>query len=148
MNARNSTHRSVILFLCTGNSCRSQMAEGWLRTLGGEKVEATSAGIEAHGIHPLAIRVMAERGIDIRMQQSKRLTDSLLKTADRVITLCGHAEEHCPLVPSGVMREHWPLADPSRVTGSDPEILAAFREVRDKIERMIRELLAHRLTEK
>ncbi len=141
MSAREPGRRPVILFLCTGNSCRSQMAEGWLRTLGDGKVESASAGIEAHGIHPLAIRVMAERGIDIRSQQSKMLTETLLASADRLITLCGDAEERCPLVSPGILREHWPLTDPARASGSETEILDAFRAVRDEIERKIRALM-------
>jgi arsenate reductase len=141
MNIREPGRRPVILFLCTGNSCRSQMAEGWLRTLGGGKVQAASGGIEAHGIHPLAIQVMAERGINLCTQHSKCLTDSLLEAADWIITLCGHADEHCPVVPGRVIREHWPLADPARAGGSGEEVLEVFRTVRDEIERRVRELL-------
>ena len=102
-----------ILFLCTGNSCRSQMAEGWARQYGGDKLTATSAGIEAHGKNPRAIAAMQEAGIDISQQQSTRLTPNMLQHIDLVITVCGHADEHCPLLPAGAEKRHWPLPDPA-----------------------------------
>ncbi|MFB6260468.1 MAG: arsenate reductase ArsC [Thiohalorhabdaceae bacterium] len=100
-----------ILFLCTGNSCRSQMAEGWGRHLGGPGLHFDSAGIEAHGQNPRAIAVMDEVGVDISGQASTRLDDGLLAWADRVITVCGHADEHCPILPPETTKEHWPLSD-------------------------------------
>ncbi len=128
-----------ILFLCTGNSCRSQMAEGFARVLGGEGVEVFSAGIEAHGKNPRAIAAMAEAGIDISGQESTIVTDEMIGRADLVVTVCGHADEHCPVLPDGVRKIHWPLDDPARATGSEEEITAVFREVRDEIrERVVR----------
>lgn len=122
-----------ILFLCTGNSCRSQMAEGFARVLGGGNVDARSAGIEAHGKNPRAIAAMAEVGIDISGQESTIVTDATLNWTDLVVTVCGHADEHCPVLPDGARKLHWPLDDPASTTGSDEEIEAAFREVRDEI---------------
>jgi len=122
-----------ILFLCTGNSCRSQMAEGFARVLGGGNVDARSAGIEAHGKNPRAIAAMAEVGIDISGQESTIVTDATLDWTDLVVTVCGHADEHCPVLPDGARKLHWPLDDPASTTGSDEEIEAVFREVRDEI---------------
>lgn len=131
-----------ILFLCTGNSCRSQMAEGWGRHLAGAGMAFDSAGIEAHGQNPRAIAVMEEAGIDIRGQASTRLDDELLAWADRVVTVCGHADEHCPVLPPGTEKEHWPLEDPARATGSEEAIMETFRATRDEVERRVRELVA------
>lgn len=130
-----------LLFLCTGNSCRSQMAEGFARALGGEAVHAMSAGIESHGKNPRAIAVMAEAGVDIAGQESTRLDDAMLAAADYVVTVCGHADEHCPVLPPGVKKEHWPLADPAKATGSDEAILAEFRRTRDEIRDRVADLL-------
>lgn len=130
-----------LLFLCTGNSCRSQMAEGWARTLGGEWLEVRSAGIESHGKNPRAIEVMAEAGVDISEQASTRLTDAMLDWADYVVTVCGHADEHCPALPPGTYKEHWPLDDPARASGSDEEVMAVFRASRDEIRRRVKDLL-------
>lgn len=122
-----------VLFLCTGNSCRSQMAEGWANHLGGDAIEARSAGIEAHGQNPRAIAVMREAGIDITSQAPKRLTPELLAWADIVVTVCGHADEHCPATPVTVRKFHWPLPDPARAVGNEAEIMAQFRAVRDDV---------------
>lgn len=130
-----------LLFLCTGNSCRSQMAEGFARALGGEAVHAMSAGIESHGKNPRAIAVMAEAGVDIAGQESTRLDDAMLAAADYVVTVCGHADKHCPVLPPGVKKEHWPLADPAKATGSDEAILAEFRRTRDEIRDRVADLL-------
>jgi len=130
-----------ILFLCTGNSCRSQMAEGWARHLGGDRLEARSAGIEAHGKNPRAIAVMAEAGVDIAGQESTRLTPAMLDGLDLVVTVCGHADEHCPVLPPGVRRVHWPLDDPARATGSEAEVMATFRRSRDDIRARVQALL-------
>lgn len=92
------------------------MAEGWARHLGAEWLHVQSAGIEAHGKNPRAIAAMAEAGIDISGQDSKRLTDDMLAWADYVVTVCGHADEHCPVLPPGTRKEHWPLEDPARAT--------------------------------
>jgi arsenate reductase (thioredoxin) len=122
-----------IYFLCTGNSCRSQMAEGWARHLGGDKIEVHSAGIEAHGVSPRAVAVMQEVGVDISHHQSKLIDPELLNAVDYVITLCGDANDKCPVTPPHVTRLHWGFEDPAKATGSEEEIRAKFREVRDAI---------------
>jgi arsenate reductase len=131
-----------VLFLCTGNSCRSQMAEGWARALGGGAIAVESAGIEAHGKNPRAIAVMAEAGVDISGQESTVVDDAMLRRADVVVTVCGHADELCPALPPAVRKMFWPLSDPARATGSEAEIMAAFRATRDEVERRVRGLLA------
>ena len=131
-----------ILFLCTGNSCRSQMAEGWARALGGERFAVESAGIEAHGKNPRAIAVMAEAGLDISGQESTVVDDAMLRRADVVVTVCGHADELCPALPPPVRKVHWPLTDPAKATGTEEEIMAAFRATRDEVEQRVRSLLA------
>ncbi len=128
-----------VYFLCTGNSCRSQMAEGFARQLL-PKWTVASAGIEAHGLNPQAVAVMAEVGIDISMQRSKRIDPDFLNHADLVVTLCGDAEERCPITPPSVTRLHWPLPDPAQAQGSSAERLAVFRQVRDEIRRRVQEL--------
>jgi len=130
-----------ILFVCTGNSCRSQMAEGWARHLGDNFLEASSAGIEAHGKNPRAIAVMHEAGVDISLQESTRLTDAMLAAADYLVTVCGHADEQCPVLPPGIRKEHWPLSDPAKVTGTEEEILSVFRQSRDVIRHRVEELI-------
>jgi arsenate reductase (thioredoxin) len=131
-----------ILFLCTGNSCRSQIAEGWARQLGGDRHTIQSAGIEAHGKNPRAIAVMQEAGVDISAQESTRVTDAMLAAADLVVTVCGHADEHCPALPAGKQKIHWPLDDPARAAGSEAGIMAVFRASRDDIRRRVAGLLA------
>lgn len=131
-----------ILFLCTGNSCRSQMAEGWARRLAPADWTIQSAGIEAHGKNPRAIAVMAEAGVDISGQESTRVTDAMLDDADLVVTVCGHADEQCPLLPPGTRKLHWPLDDPAKATGTEEEIMAVFRASRDEIRRRVEALLA------
>ena len=130
-----------ILFLCTGNSCRSQMAEGWTRKLGAGAFEAESAGIEAHGKNPRAIAVMAEKGVDISGQESTVVDDAMLQRADVVVTVCGHADEQCPALPGHVSKLHCPLADPARATGTDEEIMQAFRSTRKEVKRRVESLL-------
>jgi arsenate reductase len=130
-----------ILYLCTGNSCRSQIAEGWTRKLGGDRFEVQSAGIEAHGKNPRAIKVMQEAGIDISAQESTIVTDDMLQWADVVVTVCGHADEQCPVLPPGVKKVHWPLTDPAKATGSESEIMNEFRATRSDVENRVRELL-------
>lgn len=134
-----------ILFLCTGNSCRSQMAEGFLRHLGIPQTEVKSAGIEAHGIDSRAAEIMAEVGIDISGQESNVLRDSMLEWADIVITLCTHADQNCPMLPAGTCKIHWPLQDPRQATGSEEEITSIYRTVRDEIRLRIEDLLDHHL---
>ena len=136
------TERRRVLFLCTHNSARSQMAEGLLRALGGNRFEAFSAGTEAAHVRPLAIRAMAELGIDISGQQSKTLDRYLDQPFDAVITVCDQANEACPVFFGAKERLHWSFPDPSRATGSEDEQLAVYRSVRDAIrERIERELL-------
>ena len=130
-----------ILFLCTGNSCRSQMAEGWARQLGGSDIMVQSAGIEAHGKNPRAIAVMQEAGVDISQQESTRLTDDMLENADLLVTVCGHADENCPAVPAGIKKIHWPLDDPAKASGSEELVMQVFRASRDDIRRRVQELL-------
>ena len=127
-----------VLFLCTGNSCRSQMAEGWLRAIGAERFTVQSAGIEAHGKNPRAVAAMKEVGVDISGQESKILSDAMLERADIVVTVCGHADEQCPVLPPGTKKLHWPLNDPAKATGTDEEIVFAFRSTRDEVERRVR----------
>lgn len=131
-----------ILFLCTGNSCRSQMAEGWARHLAGNRFTIQSAGIEAHGKNPRAIAVMAEVGIDISAQESTRLTDEMLQRADVLVTVCGHADEHCPVLPAGKKKIHWPLSDPAKARGTEAQIMAQFRATRDEVSERVIDLLA------
>lgn len=130
-----------VLFLCTGNSCRSQMAEGWTRRLGGSRVRVQSAGIEAHGKNPRAIAVMSEAGIDISGQESTVVSDDMIAEADVVVTVCGHADEQCPALPPGVKKVHWPLADPAKAVGTEDEIMREFRATRDEVEARVRDLL-------
>jgi arsenate reductase (thioredoxin) len=125
--------RPRVLFLCTHNSARSQMAEGFLRTLAGDRFEAGSAGTEKTAVNPLAIRVMAELGIDIGAQTSKRYEDVASPPWDYLITVCDDANERCPYVPGSVERLHWSFEDPSRATGGEEQRLAVFRRVRDQI---------------
>ncbi len=130
-----------VLFLCTGNSCRSQMAEGWANHLGGDWLEAQSAGIEAHGKNPRAIAVMRDAGVDIESQESTRVTPEMIAWADLVVTVCGHADEHCPVLPAGVQKKHWPLSDPAKATGSEDEVMAVFRATRDEVRSRVEGLI-------
>lgn len=130
-----------LLFLCTGNSCRSQIAEGWARQLGGDWLQVQSAGIESHGKNPRAIVVMQEAGVDISSQESTMLTDDMLTSSDYLVTVCGHADEHCPALPAGMRKEHWPLSDPAKATGSEEEIMAVFRQSRDDIRQRVADLI-------
>lgn len=123
-----------VLFLCVHNSARSQMAEGFLRALAGDRFEAGSAGTEKTSVNPLAIRAMAERGIDISGHTSKRYEDVMQKPWDYLVTVCDDANERCPFVPGAVKRLHWSFEDPSRATGDDEQRLATFRRVRDQIQ--------------
>lgn len=132
-----------VLFICTHNSARSQMAEGLLRHLGGERFEVFSAGTEATHVRPLAVQVMAEIGIDISKQESKTLERYLQQPFDEVITVCDTAAETCPIFPGAAHRRHWSFPDPSKATGSEAEQLAVYRQVRDAIRvRIEQELLA------
>jgi arsenate reductase len=117
------------------------MAEGWANHLGKDWVEAGSAGIEAHGKNPRAIAVMREAGVDISHQESTRVTPEMLAQADLVVTVCGHADEHCPVLPPGVQKKHWPLEDPAKATGTEDEIMAKFRATRDEIKSRVEGLI-------
>ena len=130
-----------ILFLCTGNSCRSQMAEGWARQLGGDAITVQSAGIEAHGKNPRAISVMQEAGVDISRQESTRVTPAMLEQADLVVSVCGHADENCPVLPPGTRKLHWPLSDPAKAEGTEEQIMQVFRASRDEIRQRVQSLL-------
>ena len=130
-----------VLFLCTHNSARSQMAEGFLRHLASDRFEVASAGTEATRVHPLAIRAMQEVGIDIRRHHSKTVDALLGDSWDYVITVCDSANERCPVFPGRTTRLHWSFDDPSGATGREDERLATFRRVRDEIQRRLTEWL-------
>ena len=130
-----------VLFLCTGNSCRSQMAEGLLRSLGGGACEAFSAGTEPHGLNPMAVEAMREIGIDISGHRSESVEVYSGQTFDHVITVCDHARETCPLLPGGE-QHHWSFDDPAAATGSRGERMAVFRRVRDEIAARLRQFAA------
>ena len=131
-----------VLILCTGNSARSQMAEGLLRTLGAGRFDVASAGTRPGHVRPEAIAVMRERGIDISSHRSKHVDEFAGTPFDYVITVCDHANEHCPVFPAGTARLHWSFPDPAAVEGSEPERLAAFRTVRDALETTFRDFVA------
>lgn len=137
-------NKERVLFLCTHNSARSQMAEGFLRALGRDRFEAHSAGTEKTAVHPLAIRVMAERGIDISTHSSKVYEGLVQHPWDYVITVCDDANERCPFIPGVDKRLHWSFEDPSRALGTDEERLSTFRRVRDQIEARIAEWVTRR----
>jgi arsenate reductase (thioredoxin) len=129
-----------ILFLCTGNSCRSQMAEGWTRHLKSDCIEPYSAGIETHGLNPDAVRVMAEAGIDISHQRSKHLNELQGVEFDYVVTVCGHANDHCPIFPGKTKVVHVGFDDPPKLATdakSEEERLAPYRRVRDEIRSFV-----------
>ncbi|MGD9780689.1 MAG: arsenate reductase ArsC [Kiritimatiellia bacterium] len=132
-----------ILFLCTGNSCRSQMAEGWTRALKGDRIEAFSAGIETHGLNPRAVQVMAEAGVDISGQRSKTVADLPTKDFDYVVTVCDHAHESCPLFPGKTKVVHVGFDDPPRLAKdaiTEEKSLAHYRRVRDEIKAFVETL--------
>jgi len=126
-----------VMFLCTANSCRSQMAEGFARHYGKDVLEVHSAGLLATRVHPVAVAVMKEVGIDISKQESKSIGEPLLRKMDIVITLCGNAEESCPWTPPEIRRIHWPIADPVGTIGSEEKIMNEFRKTRDAIKEKI-----------
>jgi len=135
------TQKPCILFLCTGNACRSQIAEGWAKHLGGNRIDILSAGIEAHGKNPRAISIMKDAGVDISDQESTKVTPEMLAQTTLLVTVCGHADEHCPAVPTELPRIHWPLSDPAKATGTEEEITAVFAAARDDIRRRVKKLL-------
>lgn len=123
-----------VLVLCTGNSCRSQMVEGYLRYFHGSNIEVYSAGIETHGVNPIAIAVMAEDGIDISNHMSNHVDEYQHISFDVVLTVCDHASEKCPIFPGNIERIHHNFPDPAKVNGTQDEIREAFRKVRDEIK--------------
>ena len=129
--------KTVILVLCTGNSCRSQMAEGFFREYGGSEIEVYSAGISSHGVNPKAIMVMADIGIDITHHKSESFERYLQTSFDFVITVCDNAAKSCPIFPGPALRLHWPFEDPAQAKGSEDMILVKFREVRDQIRQAV-----------
>ena len=127
--------KPAVLILCTGNSCRSHMAEGFLKAAAGDILDVQSAGSKPTGhVHPLAIKVMAEVGIDISQHRSKPLTEFLNGKVETVITVCGNADQVCPIFPGQVNRHHWGFYDPAKAEGTEEEKLAIFRRVRDEIK--------------
>ncbi|MEJ5311681.1 MAG: arsenate reductase ArsC [Anaerolineae bacterium] len=138
-----------VLFLCTGNSCRSQMAEGWARHLKGDEIEVYSAGIETHGLNPNAVKVMAEAGVDISGHRSKHVSEVMHIPFDYVITVCGHAQENCPVFPGRAVVIHHGFDDPPKLAASaktEEEALSHYRRVRDEIRAFV-ETLPEALTQ-
>jgi len=129
--------KPTILILCTGNSCRSHLAEGILRAAAGDLLDVQSAGSKPAGyVHPLAIRAMQELGIDLAGHHSKHMNDFLQQPVETVITVCGNADQACPVFPGQLNRHHWGFEDPAHATGTEEEQLAVFRRVRDEIKRV------------
>jgi arsenate reductase (thioredoxin) len=133
--------KTSVLFLCTGNSCRSQMAEGFARQMGGGAIEAYSAGTNPVGVNPRAIQVMKEAGIDLSTHFSKPVEAIDQERIEVVVTLCGDAAENCPTFPGAVKRIHWPLEDPARAEGSEERIMAVFRATREAIRLHVAQLV-------
>lgn len=131
-----------ILVLCTGNSCRSQIAEGFFRILGDEKIEISSAGLTTHGLNPLAVKTMSEIDIDISGQTSDSLEKYLRLSFDYLITVCDKAAENCPVFPGQAKRLHWPFDDPAKAAGSESEKLLIFAKVRDAIGERVKQFLS------
>lgn len=131
--------KKTLYFLCTGNSCRSQMAEGWGKEILGDEWQVLSAGIEAHGLNPNAVKAMNEVDIDISNQTSDIIDLDILNNADFVVTLCGDAADKCPMTPPHVKRDHWGFVDPAKAEGTDEEKWTVFQNVRDEIGARIRE---------
>lgn len=136
-----------VMFLCTGNSCRSQMAEGFAHEYGKGIIEAHSAGLTPAGVNPRAIAVMKEIGIDISSQKSKAIDEKILKQMDVIVTLCGHAEAMCPMTPPEIERIHMPVDDPVSAIGTEEEIMKGFRRARDEIQERIASLINDLKTE-
>jgi arsenate reductase len=133
--------KPAILFLCTGNSARSQMAEAFARFYGGDAVILHSAGIQPVGVHPTAIWAMNEVGLDISHHTSDPLSSKKLEDFDYVVTLCGEAKESCPVLPPTTHNEHWPLPDPAKIRGNSQQVIKGFRVIRYQIETRVKDLL-------
>jgi arsenate reductase len=140
-----SAIKKRMLVLCTGNSCRSQIAEGYLRHFGGDKAEIYSAGVETHGVNPRAIQIMKEDGIDISHHTSNNINEYRDINFDYVITVCDNAKERCPYFPSNAKKFHHNFPDPAKATGTEEQILQQFREVRNMIKNYSREFVAANL---
>lgn len=134
--------KKTLYFLCTGNSCRSQMAEGWGKEILSDDWQVLSAGIEAHGLNPNAVKAMNEVDIDISQQTSDVIDTDVLNNADFVVTLCGDAADKCPMTPPHVKRDHWGFTDPAKAQGTEEEKWKVFQSVRDDIEARIRHFAA------
>lgn len=139
---REENQKATVLFLCTGNSCRSQMAEGWLRHLAGDRFEVFSAGTQPAGLNPQAVEIMRESGVDISSHRSKHVNEFAGASIDYVITVCDRARETCPIFPGARTVLHWSFEDPAAAQGSDEERREVFRRVRDEIGERIRRFLA------
>ena len=136
--------KTTILVLCTGNSCRSQSAHGYLAHFGGEAVHVYSAGVETHGVNPKAIQVMAEDGLDISSHTSNNVNEYTDVEFDWVITVCDNAKERCPWFPSNAQKVHYNFPDPAKATGTEEEVMDEFRRVRDMIKDFCREFISNR----
>jgi arsenate reductase len=136
-------HKDTVLFLCSGNSCRSQMAEGWARALKADVIEAYSAGLDTHGLNPLAVQVMSEAGVDISHHRSKNVSELVRVPFDYVVTVCGNANETCPMFPGKAKVVHVAFDDPPKLAKdakSEEEALCHYRRVRDEIRRFVEQL--------
>jgi arsenate reductase len=138
----NERSKGRVLFLCTGNSCRSQMAEGFLREFGGGAFDVSSAGVDPTRINPLAVRVMAEAAVDISAQYSKSVDEMTDQHFDYVITVCDRAREACPIFPRAARSLHWSFDDPADATGTEEDRLSVFRRVRDEISAQVRQFVS------
>jgi len=134
-----------ILVLCTGNSCRSQLAEGYLRFFADGKAEVYSAGVETHGVNPRAVKIMAEDGLDISSHSSNHVDEYAGIDFDYIITVCDHAKERCPYFPSKAKRFHHNFPDPAKAVGTEDEIMAEFRAVREMVKKYCADFIQHEL---
>lgn len=134
-----------VLVLCTGNSCRSQMAEGYLRHFAGDRAIIKSAGVETHGVNPRAVAIMKEDGVDISAHTSNNVDEYRSLEFDFIITVCDHAKERCPVIPGKAMRLHYNFPDPAKATGSDEEVLEKFRATRNLIRTFCRDFVSQHI---
>ncbi len=134
-----------VLVLCTGNSCRSQMAEGYLRHFAGDRAIIKSAGVETHGVNPRAVAIMKEDGVDISAHTSNNVDEYRSLEFDFIITVCDHAKERCPVIPGKAMRLHYNFPDPAKATGSDEEVLEKFRATRNLIRAFCRDFVSQHI---
>lgn len=131
-----------LYFICTGNSCRSQIAEGYAKLyFANQDIVVRSAGVETHGLNPRAVAIMQEDGFDISQQTSDLIDPDYFNQCDLIVTLCGDARDKCPIIPSTSKHLHWDLTDPARATGSEAEIMTVFRQVRDDIKQRVQALI-------